>query len=160
MNTYCKYITKIIFVGNSCIGKTAICDYLTNNIHNKPYEKTIGVHYITYNSTQNHKICIWDTAGDNVFTSFIAQYFNGADVICIFFKDSYCSIDKWYNLIIKNTQTIPVIFIININFNNKYVDANDIKIKAALMGAFYYELNRTNIYELFDIISLSFNSPC
>lgn len=184
MNTYCKYVTKITFVGPQCIGKTAICDYLTNNIHNKSYEKTIGVNYITYNPVPNHEIRIWDTTGDKTFIEFTKQYFNGTDVICIFFKDSYedvsktsivdaynaynhhCfqqddsyeSIDEWYNLIINNTETMPVIFIVNINFNNKYVDCSDVKIFAASIGAYYYELCMENLYELFDIISLSFNT--
>lgn len=184
MNTYCKYVTKITFVGDSCIGKTAICDYLTNNIHNKYYEKTVGVNYITYNTTSNHTLCIWDTTGDKEFIPFTKQYFNGTDVICIFFKasyvdvsktgvrdtsnvynspcfqqnDSYESIDEWHDIIINNTTILPVIFIININYNNYYTNYNDIRIKAASMGAFYYELNMSNIYELFDIISLSFNN--
>jgi small GTP-binding protein len=162
MNTYCKYVTKIIFVGDSCIGKTAICDYLTNNMHTKSYEKTICVNYITYNTAPNHQLLIWDIAGDINYLPFTKQYFNGSDVICIFFNSekSFQSIDFWHQSIIDNTNAPPIIFIINIQFNKNNILANsDIaKKKAVTMGAFYYELNKSNIYDLFDIIAFSFNT--
>jgi small GTP-binding protein len=163
MNTYCKYVTKIIFIGDECIGKTAICDYLTNNMHTKSYEKTVCVNYITYNTAPNHQLLIWDITGDRNYLPFTKQYFNGSDVICIFFNstNSFQSIDFWHKSIIDNTAKTPIIFIINIQFNKKNistVNSETAKKKAVSMGAFYYELNKSNIYDLFDIIAFSFNT--
>ena len=106
------YIFKIIFVGNTYCGKTAIAERITFDRHIPVHSNTIGVDFssliTTINSTDRIKIHIWDTAGLEQFASIITTYYRGIAGAVIVFdianRRSFNKVMYWYNEIKKNTD--------------------------------------------------------
>jgi small GTP-binding protein len=115
------YLFKIIFVGDACVGKTALADRITKNEFREHYSSTIGVDF----STVTLDICdhtikthIWDTAGQECFASIISTYYRGiAGAVIVFDVSSRNSFRKcsfWLNQIKQNGTIghLPVIALV------------------------------------------------
>ena len=61
------YLFKLIFIGDTNVGKTAITDRLIHDRYLGRYDNTIGVDFASVNTVINNKdrikTHIWDTAG-------------------------------------------------------------------------------------------------
>ena len=65
------YLFKIIFIGDTCVGKTALAERITKNEFHESYNATIGVDFSTVSldiDDQTIKKHIWDTAGQKCFS--------------------------------------------------------------------------------------------
>jgi len=115
------YLFKIIFVGDACVGKTALAERITKNEFREHYNSTIGVDF----STVTLDICdhtikthIWDTAGQECFASIISTYYRGiAGAVIVFDVSSRNSFHKcsfWLNQIKQNGTIghLPVIALV------------------------------------------------
>ena len=75
------YLFKLIFVGDTHVGKTAITDRLIRDRYLGRYDSTIGVDFACVNTVINKKdrikAHIWDTAGQESFSSIISNYYKG-----------------------------------------------------------------------------------
>jgi small GTP-binding protein len=115
------YLFKIIFIGDACVGKTALAERITNNKFNEIYNSTIGVDFSTVTleiGDQTIKTHIWDTAGQECFASIISTYYRGiAGAVIVFDVSRRASFHKcsfWLNQI-KHNSTIghlPVIMLV------------------------------------------------
>ena len=95
-------IFKIVFLGDSGVGKTNImCRFTTDtfNINSKP---TIGVDFgIKTVALGGHiiKLQLWDTAGQERYKTFTSAYFKDALGLIIIYDitkaDTFRSVDKW-----------------------------------------------------------------
>ena len=115
------YLFKIIFVGDACVGKTALAERITKNEFHESYNSTIGVDFSTVTldiGDQTIKTHIWDTAGQKCFASIISTYYRGiAGAVIVFDVSSRNSFRKcsfWLNQIKQNGTIghLPVIALI------------------------------------------------
>ena len=99
VNTY-----KIVVVGASGVGKTAIVQRLVDNTFIEENQPTIGVEFKTFPARVGEdqvKLNIWDTAGQEKFRSVSKAYFrNAVGAVLVFSidnRDSFDSLDGWLN---------------------------------------------------------------
>jgi small GTP-binding protein len=144
------YLFKIIFVGDACVGKTALAERITKNEFHESYNSTIGVDFSTVTldiGDQTIKTHIWDTAGQKCFASIISTYYRGiAGAVIVFDVSSRNSFRKcsfWLNQIKQNGTIghLPVIALVG----NKIDRAiRDVTYDEAVNFA---EKNNMNYYE-------------
>jgi len=100
-----SYNYKIVFIGDSAVGKTSIVYWLQNKMHRTTdFDTTIGASFVivkmTYNDN-NIKLHIWDTAGQERYHSMIRIYYrNAICCICVFDVTnlkSFQNIEYWIN---------------------------------------------------------------
>jgi len=97
------YLFKLIFIGDTNVGKTAITDRLIHDRYLGRYDNTIGVDFACVNTVINNKdrikAHIWDTAGQESFASIITSYYRGIAGAAVVFdlsrKDSFRRVDFW-----------------------------------------------------------------
>jgi small GTP-binding protein len=115
------YLLKIIFIGDANVGKTALAERLTKNEFHEYYNSTIGVDFSTITLDINDntiKTHIWDTAGQECFSSIISSYYRGVAGAVIVFdvnrRESFRKCLFWLNQIKGNGETghQPIIMLI------------------------------------------------
>ena len=110
---------KVIFLGNSSVGKTSIINTLKEEKFSNEIPPTIGCEFTTY-TQRNIKLMIWDTAGFEIFKSFTPQFCKGAKV-CIIIYDASLDVNSnpidylndWFEI----TETNSKIYIIGNKFD-------------------------------------------
>lgn len=158
---------KIIFLGNSSVGKTTlISQYLYSKMQNP--SPTIGID--TFNSTlkikdKTVKLQLWDTAGQERFHSIITNYIRNSFLSLVVFSiddiKSLENIESWINdfVISKNNSKHNIVIVCNKmdlnidNYSDIYTKACNIaeKYKAGLIKT--SALDSNGIKELIDIIN-------
>ena len=97
---------KIIFTGDSGVGKTSIINSIMGQKFNSEYEPSIGVDF--FSKTIRYKgrlikLQIWDSAGQEKFRSLIPNYIRGSSLIFLIFdvskKDSFLHLNDWIDFI-------------------------------------------------------------
>ena len=117
---------KIILLGNSGVGKTAIIERYAYNRFNQEFLTTVGLNYITKTiELKNNKkieLKIWDTAGQEKFRSLSKSYFRNVDAVLFVFAindiESFESIKDWIKIFKTNhngKDDIPLYLIENKN---------------------------------------------
>ncbi|XP_026538703.1 ras-related protein Rab-36 [Notechis scutatus] len=81
-------ISKVVVVGDLCVGKTSLINRFCKEVFDRDYKATIGVDFeierfeiagVPYN------LQIWDTAGQEKFKCIASAYYRGAEVIITVF---------------------------------------------------------------------------
>ncbi len=107
------YIFKIIFLGNTGVGKTSIVRRLRDKGFKYEAEPTIGLDFTSLYSNITHgkkvKFHIWDTAGQENFESIVQTYYRGVACACIVIdvsdRDALKDASKWLKKF--NTKKSP-----------------------------------------------------
>merc|ERR1712154_757130 len=97
-----KVLVKIIIIGESGVGKTAVLHQYVMNKFIQEHKATIGADFLTKEINVDDKVVtlqIWDTAGQERFQSLGNAFYRGADA-CIMVYDitdenSFKQIDSW-----------------------------------------------------------------
>ncbi|KAJ8598174.1 hypothetical protein CTAYLR_007359 [Chrysophaeum taylorii] len=97
-----KVLLKVIILGDSGVGKTALMNQYVNKRFSSSYKATIGADFLTKEVMIDDKLVtlqIWDTAGQERFQSLGVAFYRGADV-CILVYDvtnpkSFDALDSW-----------------------------------------------------------------
>ena len=149
--------SKVIILGNTGVGKTAIIWKSQNpDAHFEPgsFSPTVGLDCSTLfiPGTPNHKVLLWDTAGSERFRSFVVQYFRGAKGVIYVFdlgnRKSFESIDKWaklfrdrcdYDELGVGPKAILVGNKCDLPSDMREISAKEGKMKADMMGVPYFE---------------------
>lgn len=79
-------MSKIVFLGNSGVGKTSILRNLKSGKFEFTDKSTIGCEFfakIVHNNGIDKKLLLWDTAGQEVFRSFTQNFLRGAKIVVI-----------------------------------------------------------------------------
>lgn len=79
---------KLLLIGSSAVGKSALLQQFGNEEYNANYISTIGVDFKTkmiIKPNVNIKLCLWDTAGQERFRSITSTYYRGAHGIIILY---------------------------------------------------------------------------
>lgn len=95
---------KIIFLGNSGVGKSSIIQRYIYDSFNKDYQATVGLDFLGKLITLNNekvRLLLYDTAGQEKYRSLIPMYIRNSNVIIIVYdisnKQSFSKIDDWIN---------------------------------------------------------------
>ena len=115
------YTYKVVVVGSSGVGKTAVVQRLIENVFNVDGQSTIGVefksHCVSFDD-ETVRLNIWDTAGQERFRSVSKAYFrNAVGAVLVFSLDSietFNDLDSWINDLNKlSTPNAAIILIGN-----------------------------------------------
>ncbi|CAD6196730.1 unnamed protein product [Caenorhabditis auriculariae] len=96
-------IFKVVFVGDSAVGKTCFLHRFCHNRFKPLFNATIGVDFTvkTMRLSTNRSIAmqLWDTAGQERFRSITKQYFRKADGVILMFdvtsEQSFLNVRNW-----------------------------------------------------------------
>ena len=95
---------KVVVVGSSGVGKTAIVQHLISGNFREESQPTIGVEFKSYAIQENGesiKLQIWDTAGQERFRAVSKAYFrNALGAILVFDltnRQSFDDLNVWFN---------------------------------------------------------------
>jgi len=96
------YLLKIIMVGDSGVGKSALLKSFMGEEFTKHYVSTIGVDFEIKQVIMNEKkvhLQIWDTAGQERFRTITTSYYRSSDAILLVFDvtdvNSFKNIHAW-----------------------------------------------------------------
>ena len=122
------YLSKILLIGDSSVGKTSIMMRFVNNNFSSSFISTIGIDFVTKiieSSGSKVKLQLWDTAGQERFRAITLGYIKGAHVIIIVYdvcdKTTFANIKYWIEII--NEYTCDNIGIILVG-NKIDIDSN------------------------------------
>lgn len=113
-------MSKIVFLGNSGVGKSSILRRLKFDDFQSGNESTIGCEFfakvININGLEK-KLLLWDTAGQEVFRSFTQNFMRGSKVVVIVYdisnEKSIYDIDSWLIETKKQQQKPKIILVGN-----------------------------------------------
>ena len=116
------YLFKLVMIGNTCVGKSAIVKRFCDHKYLPPYDPTIGVDFsaahLKIDSENTVKLQIWDTAGQESFSAIIRSYYRGvAGVVMVYDicnRKSFNKLNFWLNELNNNkdiNHPIPVILV-------------------------------------------------
>lgn len=126
-----KVFPRVIFIGDSGVGKTSIILKVTTGVFDPSPASTIGagVRPISVNAgNKQYHFHLWDTAGQEIYRSIVPLYFKQAVCAVIVFSmtdyKSYQNITDWINILATNSdRNVPVVIV-----GNKMDLFTDIKI--------------------------------
>ena len=113
---------KIAMLGDSMVGKTAICNTFMNIEFNDNNLSTIGMEKLesqmTLNNGEEIKLIIWDTAGQERFRSIALKSIKTAQGVVIVFdltqKKSFLNVVNWLKEINEKLNNVCIVL-----FGNK-----------------------------------------
>ncbi|XP_009984580.1 PREDICTED: ras-related protein Rab-44-like, partial [Tauraco erythrolophus] len=127
INSVPDRLFKIIFVGNSSVGKTSFLRRFCEDRFFPGTAATVGVDYnvktITVDNTQV-ALQLWDTAGQERYRSITKQFFRKADGVIVMYditaKDTFTAVKQWLISIKEATgENVPVLLLGNKTDNEK-----------------------------------------
>lgn len=101
-------IYKVILIGSSSVGKTALCDSLQGKMFDERTPITIGVDFTILELTaeidgiiKSYNVQLWDTAGHETFRSIAKSYYRNSQIILLCFdltnRASFTELEMWMN---------------------------------------------------------------
>merc|ERR1712173_17004 len=111
---------KVLAIGESGVGKSAIILKFTDNTFTPSFLTTIGIDYkmkkVKSENGSECKLQIWDTAGQERFRNITNAYYRGANGIILVYdvtdEQSFLNIRYWLNQIEKHSTTHPIIILL------------------------------------------------
>ena len=142
---------KIVFIGDSTVGKSSIINITQNKDLNPEQPSTIGACFYIMKLLVGNihiKLHIWDTAGQERFRSLTPQYYRDSDYAIIVYSisdpNSFQSVDNWYKSITNSTQKIPKIVILANKadlLKERHISYEKGKFYADSIGASFFEVS-------------------
>ena len=161
------FIFKVVFLGDSSVGKSNIISKYKLNEFNRNSKSTVGVEFYSKIITQNNKnikIQIWDTAGQERFKSITKSYYKGAKGAIIVYditrRATFENVQEWFT----DTKTMGdnthlVLMLVGNKcdlVNERQVSTEEGKKEAEMNGMAFMEtsaLDGTNITEAFELMA-------
>jgi Ras and EF-hand domain-containing protein len=126
---------KIVFVGDSGVGKSTFIHWFCSQTFRPSFSSTIGVDYQVKNINVDDQLValqLWDTAGQERFRSLTKLYFRKADGIIVMYDVtclySFNSVRSWMNSIQDGIEDGAVVVLIG----NKVDLVNDKSVERAV----------------------------
>ena len=154
---------KILTLGESGVGKTAILRRYVENKFEKHHLATIGIDYQSKTikiKNKEIKLKIWDTAGQERYLNLASHLYKGADGIMLVYditdEYSFSKITDWMEQINSNLSKneIGIVLIGNkSDIEDRIIDTEKGEEKAKEYGIQYFEtsaLNGNGINEAFE----------
>jgi len=157
---------KLVFVGDSNVGKTSIISRFMYDHFDENYDATIGIDFLAKTHTVKEKtvrLQLWDTAGQERFRSLIPSYIRDSSVAVVVYAindpESFRAVDKWVDEVRAEREEQVIIFVVGNKTDleaERRISPADGSNKAKQLGAFFMETSakeNDNINELFDNIA-------
>ncbi|XP_039376344.1 EF-hand calcium-binding domain-containing protein 4B [Mauremys reevesii] len=118
---------KIVFVGNSSVGKTSFLRRFCEGHFSPDTSATVGIDYSVKTVTVDNSqvaLQLWDTAGQERYRSITKQFFRKADGVIVMYditaKETFTAVKQWLVSIEEVTgENIPVLLLGNKTDNEK-----------------------------------------
>jgi Rab family protein len=140
---------KLVFLGDSGVGKTSIVTKSVSNNLPERINPTIGAAFVTKIVTfedQKFELLIWDTAGQEVYRGLAPMYYRSAAIAIVVFDvtvaDSYGSVDYWIRELKANVDESIAICVCGNKIDldeNRVIDSVAASAAALEKGVFYAE---------------------
>jgi len=93
---------KVVFLGDSRVGKTSFISRFVLNTFNSVYQATVGIDFLSKSVQVEDRVVrlqLWDTAGQEKFRSLIPSYVRDAAVVFVLYDianlASFYNVDEW-----------------------------------------------------------------
>lgn len=142
MSTTNIYKYKIVFLGETSVGKSSITSRYVQEEYNEFQEPTIGAAFLAKTvETENGtiKFEIWDTAGQERYNALAPMYYRGANVAIVVYDvtnpDTLSKAKNWVNELKIKVDNIYIVLVgnkcdlgnkINNSYLEEYLDRNKI----------------------------------
>ncbi len=160
---------KVVFVGNSGVGKTALFHRFEKNEFCRDISSTIGGACTNVNvdldTNEQVPLIVWDTAGQESFRAIVPMYFSRAAFILIVYDVSsmvsFQAVKDWYNLSKeKAPENAKIIFIGNkSDLEKREVSYQDLDQLASELDTFLHTetsaITGSGIHDLLTSIAVS-----
>ncbi|KAJ1915256.1 hypothetical protein H4219_004420 [Mycoemilia scoparia] len=106
MNKNIEATFKLLFIGDSGVGKSSILLRFTDNCFLPPEDTgaTIGVDFkvkVQRIQDKKYKVTIWDTAGQERFRTLTSSYYRGAQGVMLVYdvtdRSTFTELEKWFD---------------------------------------------------------------
>jgi len=158
---------KLVFVGDSNVGKTSIISRFMYDHFDSNYDATIGIDFLAKTHTVGDKtvrLQLWDTAGQERFRSLIPSYIRDSSVAVVVYAidsvESFQAVDKWVEEVRKEREQEVMIFVVgnktDLAPSGRRVSTRDGEGKAKELQALFIETSAKDAYnvnELFNQIA-------
>lgn len=167
---------KVVFCGDTAVGKTAIIHFFTEKEPGKNLQPTIAATYKKLVMNENNgevTLEIWDTAGEEKYSSPITGCFKDAQVVVIVYDitelRTFSDIEnRWIQLVLDNSPVDVKIIVVGNKLDLKDHRAVSINqaskyVSSAKLHSFFETsaISGENISNLFkDIASVEINQVC
>ena len=77
---------KLIFIGDSSVGKSCLTTKAVKNNFEEYYQATVGFEFLTFNMKVNDKVIklqIWDTCGQEIYKSLVTSFYRNSSLAII-----------------------------------------------------------------------------
>ncbi|CAF1483563.1 unnamed protein product [Rotaria sordida] len=119
VNVEYDYLFKILIIGDSGVGKSAILQRFTQNNFSSEYFVTVGVDFRIRTVNVDSKRCklqVWDTAGQDRFKCVASSFYRGAHGVIICFditnRESFDHVDKWLEEVKRHCVNQPPVYLV------------------------------------------------
>lgn len=128
MNINYDYLLKIVIIGNTSVGKSAILRRFCDDNYVDAHISTIGVDFRVKNiSLYNQnvaKLQIWDTSGQERFKTITSSYYRGSHGIIVAYDitdtDSFKDVTGWINELNRFVSNNTVLFLVGTKLDLAY----------------------------------------
>jgi len=156
---------KLVFVGDSSVGKTSIISRFMYNHFDVDHDATIGIDFLAKTHTVDDKtvrLQLWDTAGQERFRSLIPSYIRDSSVAVVVYainnRDTFRSVDKWIEEVrTERDKDVLIILVGNKHdLEERDVSKQEGKEKAEDFNARFIETSAKtghNVEEMFNMIA-------
>jgi small GTP-binding protein len=127
---------KIVFLGDTAVGKTCLSNRLVNNTFYEFQEPTIGAAFLTYkieNDGVNIKLEMWDTAGQERYRSLAPMYYRGAAGAIVVYditsEESFKGAKNWIKEIKSKAENCYIILVGNKSDLDEIRDVNKLDVE-------------------------------
>ncbi|CAF1463196.1 unnamed protein product [Rotaria magnacalcarata] len=114
-----NYLFKILIIGDSGVGKTAILQRFSQNYFSAEYLATIGVDFQIRTIDVNSKLCklqVWDTAGQDRFKCVVSSFYRGAHGVMVCFDitdlQSFRNVNNWLEEVKRYCQENTPVYLV------------------------------------------------
>lgn len=151
------YLFKILIIGNSGVGKTALLLRYTDGIFNPEFHTTIGVDFKINTVNIDGKVVkmqLWDTAGQDRFRNIVASYYRGAHGVIMVYdvteRDSFDGVRQWYEETKVHLQdNVPKLLVGNkVDEPNRSVTSDEGQQLAEQLGMQWMETSAKSEYHV------------
>ena len=161
-------VLKIIVVGESGVGKTALCWKFVDGRFIENHKATIGADLLTKSvdvgSYKNVLLQLWDTAGQERFQSMSSAFWRGANACIMIYditnKESFQQINKWRDNLLREIdpeqiETFPLLLIGNKSdlSETRQVPTFDARNYAQQYSMLFYETSALNGFNINNAIN-------
>lgn len=155
---------KIVMLGDTGVGKTALVERLSDDIFANSHFPTVGAQFISFAMTikgQKMIMELWDTAGQEVFRSLVGFYARDAAGTLLLFDlshpESFESLDRWIEFIKENAPEAKIVLFANKNdlIKERAVTSDQVKGFAQIHNLPYFEgsaKTAENVQDAFETI--------